>query len=370
MPTKAVAIASAPASFWTARASLAAASPAASAWALDLTAPFSPLADDPRQLARRRADCRPKGGRHLPGDLARQRLGLRVVALAKILRRIHGLTGVALERGHRGLDARFDRLHHEVDRLEGNALVGQERVASARLQALPLAGVEREAVLRFVGDAVAGRPRMAAAGAAADGAAGAGADARTDVLRLVLLDVDLPILLRLDVEQFRSLRVLHPDLVEVVRPASLTAAALDPAVRDVGRHRVGRHVRGVVDAAGDDRLVRIPFQEVDDHLLPDARVEHDPPLLARPSLRHTHPAGAVLVVLAVAVPVKLDLHAAVLVGVDLVTRPDRRPPPFAAPARTAWALRASAGIAARSTSRQSCMRKSVALRQWAWLRNR
>ena len=44
-----------------------------------------------------------------------------------------------------------------------------------------------------------------------------------------------------------------------------------PRLRRVGRQVVGRHLLGVVDAAGDDRLVGVALQEVDDHLLADAR---------------------------------------------------------------------------------------------------
>ena len=98
----------------------------------------------------------------------------------------------------------------------------------------------------------------------------------------------------------------------------LARARLDARLRHVGRQIVGRHLLGVVDAAGDDRLVRIAFEEIDDHLLADARDRDHAPALARPRMRDADPARAVLVLLAVAVPVELHLHAAVLVGVDLV----------------------------------------------------
>src|SRR5262249_24207089 len=52
--------------------------------------------------------------------------------------------------------------------------------------------------------------------------------------------------------------------------------------------------------------------------LADARDVDDAPLLAGPQGADADPAGAVLVELAVAVPVELDLHAAVLVGEDLL----------------------------------------------------
>ena len=60
------------------------------------------------------------------------------------------------------------------------------------------------------------------------------------------------------------------------------AAGLDAALRHVVRQVVRRHLLGVVDAADDDRLVRVAFQEVDDHLLADARDVDHAPLLAGP----------------------------------------------------------------------------------------
>src|SRR4029450_1463101 len=79
-------------------------------------------------------------------------------------------------------------------------------------------------------------------------------------------------------------------------------------------------MRGVVDAAGDDGLVRIALEEVDDDLLADPRDRDRAPALACPRVRDAHPARALLVTLALAVPVELDLHPPVLVGVDLFAR--------------------------------------------------
>src|SRR5205085_12102192 len=61
-------------------------------------------------------------------------------------------------------------------------------------------------------------------------------------------------------------------------------------------------------------------QQIAAHSLPDSGAQPTAPLLARPILRHTHPAGAFLVRLAFAVPEKLHLHAAVLIRVDLFAR--------------------------------------------------
>src|SRR5690606_13636570 len=69
--------------------------------------------------------------------------------------------------------------------------------------------------------------------------------------------------------------------------------------------------------------------------VPDTRDEHRAPARPRPELAYSDPAGAFFVLLPLAVPVELDLDAAVLVRVDLLSlRPhhdgglraaDRRP---------------------------------------------
>jgi hypothetical protein len=51
--------------------------------------------------------------------------------------------------------------------------------------------------------------------------------------------------------------------------------------------------------------------------LPDARDVHRTQLVARELCRHAQPAGAVLVLLAIAVPGELELDAAQVVGVDV-----------------------------------------------------
>src|SRR5688572_1358210 len=149
-----------------------------------------------------------------------------------------------------------------------------------------------------------------------------------DPVRLVVLDLDVLVLLGVDEQLLRALQVLEPDLVEVVGAAALGAPGLDAGLRHVRRQRVGRHLLGVVDASGDDRLVGIAFQEVDDDLLADARDGDGAPGLAGPRLRHPDPARAVLALgpLAFPIPVEEHLHPAVLVGVDLVAcRPDDHP---------------------------------------------
>src|SRR5205823_2914301 len=115
-----------------------------------------------------------------------------------------------------------------------------------------------------------------------------------------------------------TLLVLKAQLVEVVRATALGAARLDDALRLVGRQFVRRHLLGVVDAAGNQGPVRITFKEIDDDLLADTWVEHDAPILAGPVFGDADPTGAVLVLLALAVPEELDLDPAILVGIDFL----------------------------------------------------
>src|SRR4029453_18858680 len=67
-----------------------------------------------------------------------------------------------------------------------------------------------------------------------------------------------------------------------------------------------------------DGLVRVTLQEVDDHLLANARNRNPAPVLARPRAGDTDPAARVLIFLALTFPVELHLDPAVLVAVDLL----------------------------------------------------
>ncbi len=91
-----------------------------------------------------------------------------------------------------------------------------------------------------------------------------------------------------------------------------------PANASVRRQLVGHRLLGVVDPPGDDRPVRVSFEEADDHFLADPRDLDRAPVLPGPGLRDAHPAGAVLVGLVVAVPVEMHLDPAILVGPDLL----------------------------------------------------
>src|SRR5690606_33814441 len=97
-----------------------------------------------------------------------------------------------------------------------------------------------------------------------------------------------------------ALLVLEADFVESA--ASLAGEGFKRGDGCPGRQRVRGHGVAVVNPAGDDRAIRISFEEFHDHFLPDARREDRPPLRPGPYLRHAHPAGAVFIRRAVTVP--------------------------------------------------------------------
>src|SRR5512138_1122700 len=141
---------------------------------------------------------------------------------------------------------------------------------------------------------------------------------RADCDRLIVLDDDLHVFLGVDVDRFLVLLVVEADLVEILRGALFRAARLDAALCLLRRQLVRRQLVGVVHAADDQRMIGVAIEERDDDLLADARHELHSPVLTRPDLRDAHPARAIAIGLAGTVPMKLYLHAAVLIGIDLL----------------------------------------------------
>ena len=159
-----------------------------------------------------------------------------------------------------------------------------------------------------------------------------------DVLDLVVLDVDRlvalvrgleadlqgivvlhhaqEITLGVEVDFLLALLVLEAQFVEAV--AALGRLRLDGRDGLFLRQRIRRHRVRVVDAAGDQRAIRVALQETHDDFHADARHRHRAPSLARPAVRHAHPARTVFIVLAQPVPVELHLDAAILVGPDFL----------------------------------------------------
>ena len=113
--------------------------------------------------------------------------------------------------------------------------------------------------------------------------------------------------------------------------AAERAVRLRRALRLLPGQLVRRHLVRVVHAPRDQRTVRVPLQKVDHHLLADPRSEDRPVLPPGERRGHPDPARALLVLVVPPVPVKLHLHAAVLVRVDLLpvrTRHHRRLDPL------------------------------------------
>src|SRR2546427_751996 len=141
---------------------------------------------------------------------------------------------------------------------------------------------------------------------------------------LVVLDFGELVLLRVQPQLFGARLVLEADGVGVARAVlqaracgtALARSCLDARLRGVGRQRPGRHVGRVVDAARDQRVVRVAIEEVDDDFMPYAGNGDGPEPRACPVRGHADPAAGVLVHGAQAVPVELHLDAAVFVGPD------------------------------------------------------
>src|SRR5438045_8631150 len=110
-------------------------------------------------------------------------------------------------------------------------------------------------------------------------------------MRFAIVFDDCVLLLRVGVELLLPLLVLHPDLVEVCGPPAGAGAAFQAALGLVGGEGVGGSLVAVVDAAGDDGLVGVAFEELDDDLLADARDRDAAPGLAGPGLGDADPGG-------------------------------------------------------------------------------
>src|SRR5262249_12966986 len=128
------------------------------------------------------------------------------------------------------------------------------------------------------------------------------------------------VFLGVEVDFLGALLVLEPQLVKVVGAAAQAAAAFEAALRLVGGGGVGRHLIGVVNAAHDDRLIRVAFLECDDDLLADTGNVDDPPLFTSPERADADPARTIGIFFSLAVPEKLHFHSPVLVGEDFLAR--------------------------------------------------
>src|SRR5690554_2657601 len=135
-----------------------------------------------------------------------------------------------------------------------------------------------------------------------------------DADTLVVLDVLIPVALGVDEDLLLASLVLDAQFVEAV--AAGAAQALEQAAGLVLGQLVGHRVGAVVQAATDQRLVRVAFQKTDQYLHADARDGDAAPVVAGPAAGHPQPAAGVGVGLTFAVPVELDLDPALNVAVD------------------------------------------------------
>ena len=81
--------------------------------------------------------------------------------------------------------------------------------------------------------------------------------------------------------------------------------------------RVGERVDPIGHASGNQRLIRIAFQEGHDHFHPDAWNGHRAKSLTGPTGRYPQPATAELTVRLGAIPVELYFDTAIFIAVDL-----------------------------------------------------
>src|SRR5690606_15473807 len=135
-----------------------------------------------------------------------------------------------------------------------------------------------------------------------------------DTDALVVPDVLIPVALGVDEDLFFPGPVLDAQFVEAV--AAGAAQALEDGSGLVRGQLTGHRVGAVVQAATDQRLVRVAFEEADQNLHADSRDGDAAPVVAGPAAGHPQPAAGVGVGLAFAVPVELDLDPALVVAVD------------------------------------------------------
>src|SRR5690606_23496014 len=131
---------------------------------------------------------------------------------------------------------------------------------------------------------------------------------------LVVLDVLVPVALGVDEDLFFTGLVFDAQLVEAF--ATGAAEGFEDAAGFVFRQAIWDLMRLVVEAAGDERLVWVTCEDADQDFHADPGDGDAAVAVAGPVAGDSEPATGFVVGLAVAVPVKLDFDAAVLVAVD------------------------------------------------------
>src|SRR5688500_2605434 len=109
-------------------------------------------------------------------------------------------------------------------------------------------------------------------------------------MRFVILDADILIFLRMEVNQFRTFFILETQFIRVGAASALAGARENSGLRHVCGQLIGWHLLCIIDAPRDNGLIRVPFEKIDDHFLPDAWDSYHAPVLASPGMGNAYPA--------------------------------------------------------------------------------
>src|SRR5690606_2274884 len=135
-----------------------------------------------------------------------------------------------------------------------------------------------------------------------------------DANRLIVLDVLLPVTLGMDEDLFFILFVFDAQFVEAFTAGA--AEFLEDAAGLVARQVIGDLMFLVIQAVGDHWQIWIAFEEGDQHFHTNAWNRDTAIAVAGPAACDAYPAAGLVVGLAVAVPVELNLDTAVLIAMD------------------------------------------------------
>ncbi|GCZ23000.1 hypothetical protein HmCmsJML143_04674 [Escherichia coli] len=146
-----------------------------------------------------------------------------------------------------------------------------------------------------------------------------------DGLRMVMFHIRRPVvkylrvhvLLRVDIDLFLIRRILKAQLIKT---ASFIGLRPYRHLRLRSRQVPRRTVVLMVRPAHDQRLVRVPVQKINNHLLAHPRYRQITKSRPRPRLRHTHPARTLLRHPVITVPVKLHPYPAMFITEDFLSR--------------------------------------------------
>src|SRR5690606_23598495 len=141
-------------------------------------------------------------------------------------------------------------------------------------------------------------------------------------------DMFVPVTLGMDVDLFLALAVLDAQFVVAATPRG--AECLEDGAGLVGGQLVRHLVFEVVQAACDEWLVGIAFEEGDQDFHPHTRYGDATVSTACPTAGYPQPATGAVIVLAMPVPVELDADAAIPITMDLLAMGSRHPRGLAA----------------------------------------